>query len=279
MDLNLAKQKLAAAQNKGYQQREKIDYTKIFFKPKPGKYQVRILPSKYDKAWPIREVQFHYGFAKGPILALTNWGEADPIVDFAKQLRKSSDKEDWQLAKKVEPKSRFFAAVVVRGEEHLGARLWEFGKLTHDQLLGIAADDDYGDFTDITDGRDFTIEATEEVIAGRKGIKCNLRVKPKTTPISEDATLVEKLLNEQPDILGINRKYSYDQLKDILSKWLNPEDEAATEAPIASKNEDEDEDSDDFIAEMNKPVVPAYTLENKAAKTSNADKFDNLFND
>lgn len=276
MDLNLAKQKLAAAQNKGNQTREKIDYTKIFFKPKPGKYQVRILPNKYDKAWPIREVQFHYGFAKGPILALSNWGEADPISDFAKQLRKSADKEDWQLAKKIEPKYRYFAAVVVRGEEHLGARLWEFGKLTNDQLVGIAADEDYGDFTDITDGRDFTIEATEDVIAGRKGIKCNIRVKPKTSPISEDAALVEKLLNEQPDILGINRKYTYDALKDILTKWLNPEDEAATETPIASKDEDEE---DDFIAEMNKPVTPAYTLENNAAKTSNADKFDNLFND
>lgn len=275
MDLNIAKQKLAAAQNKGGQ-REKIDYTKIFFKPKAGKYQVRILPNKFDKAWPIREVQFHYGFAKGPILSLTNWNEADPIADFAKQLRKSSDKEDWQLAKKIEPKSRFFAAVVVRGEEHLGARLWEFGKLTHDQLLGIAADDDYGDFTDITDGRDFTIEATEDIIAGRKGIKCNLRVKPKTTPISEDAALVTKLLEDQPDILGINRKYSYDQLKDVLAKWLNPEEEATVpEAPVASKDEDED----DFIAEMNKPVTPAYSLETPAAKTSNADKFNDLFND
>ena len=276
MDLNLAKQKLAAAQNKGGQQREKIDYTKIFFKPKPGKYVVRILPNKYDKAWPIREVQFHYGFSKGPILALSNWGEADPIADFAKTLRKSSDKEDWQLAKKIEPKSRYFAAVIVRGEEHLGARLWEFGKLTNDQLVGIAADEDYGDFTDITDGRDFTIEATEDIIAGRKGIKCNIRVKPRTTPISEDGALVEKLLNEQPDILGINRKYTYDQLKDILTKWLNPEDEAATEAPIASKDEDEE---DDFLTEINKPVAPAYTLETPAAKTSNADKFDNLFND
>ena len=275
MDLNLAKQKLAAAQNKGGQQREKIDYTKIFFKPKPGKYQVRILPSAYDKAWPIREVQFHYGFAKGPILSLTNWSEADPIADFAKQLRKSSDKDDWQLAKKIEPKSRYFAAVVVRGEEHLGARLWEFGKLTNDQLLGIAADDDYGDFTDITDGRDFTIEATEDIIAGRKGIKCNLRVKPKTTPISEDATLVGKLLNEQPDILAINRKYTYDALKDILAKWLNPEEEpAATEVPLASKTEDDD----DFLAEMNKPVTPTYSLE-APAKTSNADKFNDLFND
>ena len=277
MDLNLAKQKLAAAQNKGGQQREKIDYTKIFFKPKPGKYQVRILPNKYDKAWPIREVQFHYGFSKGPILALSNWGEADPIADFAKGLRKSSDKEDWQLAKKIEPKSRYFAAVIVRGEEHLGTRLWEFGKLTNDQLVGIAADEDYGDFTDITDGRDFTIEATEDIIAGRKGIKCNIRVKPKTTAISEDGALVEKLLNEQPDILAINRRYTYDQLKDVLTKWLNPEEEAAaTEAPIASKDEDEE---DDFLTEINKPVAPAYSLEVSTAKTSNADKFDNLFND
>jgi hypothetical protein len=277
MDLNLAKQKLAAAQNKGGQSRERIDYTKIFFKPKAGKYQVRILPSMYDKAWPIREVQFHYGFSKGPILALSNWGEADPIADFAKNLRKSSDREDWQLAKKIEPKSRYFAAVIVRGEEHLGARLWEFGKLTNDQLLGIAADEDYGDYTDITDGRDFTIDAVEDVIAGRKGIKCNLRIKPKTTPISEDAALVEKVLNEQPDILAINRRYTYEALKEILTKWLNPEEEAtATESPIASADVDEE---DDFIKEMNKPVTPAYSLETPAAKTSNADKFDNLFND
>jgi hypothetical protein len=275
MDLNLVKQKLAAAQNKG-QQREKIDYTKIFWKPKPGKHQIRILPSKFDKAWPIREVQFHYGFAKGPILSLTNWEEADPIVDFAKQLRKSSDKEDWQLANKISPKSRFFAAVVVRGEEHMGARLWEFGKLTHDQLLGIAADDDYGDFTDITDGRDFTVEAVEDTVAGRKGIKCTLRPKVKSTPISEDGTFVEKVLEEQPDILAINRKYTYDNLKDVLSKWLNPEEEAAaTEAPIASKEEEED----DFITEINKPVTPAYSLETAPAKTSNADKFNDLFND
>jgi len=277
MDLNLAKQKLAAAQNKGSQQRERIDYTKIFFKPKAGKYQVRILPSTYDKAWPIREVQFHYGFSKGPILALSNWGEADPIADFAKNLRKSSDREDWQLAKKIEPKSRYFAAVIVRGEEHLGARLWEFGKLTNDQLLGIAADEDYGDYTDITDGRDFTIDAVEDVIAGRKGIKCNLRIKPKTTPISEDAALVEKVLNEQPDILAINRRYTYEALKDILTKWLNPEEEAtATETPIASADADEE---DDFIKEINKPVTPAYSLETPAAKTSNADKFNDLFND
>ena len=273
MDLSLIKQKLSASQNKG-QKREKVDYTKIFWKPKPGKYQIRILPSKFDKSNPFREVYFHYGFSKGPILALTNWNEKDPIAEFAKNLRKSSDKEDWQLAKKIEPKLRYFVPVLVRGEEAQGARLWEFGKLIYEQLLGIAADEDYGDYTDITDGRDFTIDAVEDVVAGRKGIKCNIRVKPKTSPISEDANVVTKALEEQPDILGINKHYSFDELKDLLDKWLNPDSEEDTDAPIVSKDEDEE---DDFAAELSKPVEQTYKLDTKATKTSPSDKFDDLF--
>ena len=273
MDLSVIKQKLSASQNKG-QKREKVDYSKIFFKPKPGKYQIRIVPSKFDKSNPFREVYFHYGFSKGPILALTNWNEKDPIVEFAKNLRKSSDKEDWMLAKKIEPKLRYFAPVLVRGEESQGVRLWEFGKLIYEQLLGIAADEDYGDYTDITDGRDFTIEAVEDVVAGRKGVKCNIRVKPKTSPISDDAALVTKALEEQPDILGINKHYSFDELKDLLDKWLNPDSEEDTDAPIVSKDEDEE---DDFAAELSKPVEQTYKLDTKATKTSNADKFDDLF--
>ena len=274
MDLSLIKQKLSASQTKG-QKREKIDYSKIFWKPKPGKYQIRIVPSKFDKSNPFREVYFHYGFSKGPILALTNWNEKDPIAEFSKNLRKSSDKEDWMLAKKIEPKLRYFAPVLVRGEESQGPRLWEFGKLIYEQLLGIAADEDYGDFTDITDGRDFTIEAVEDVVAGRKGIKCNIRVKPKTSAISDDAAIVTKSLDEQPDILGINKHYSFDELKELLDKWLNPDSEEDTEAPIASKDEEEEED--DFLTEMQKPVEQTYKLDTTAAKTSNADKFDDLF--
>jgi len=271
MDLSFVKQKLADNANKGAK-REKIDYSKIFWKPKAGKYQIRIVPNKFRKEWPLREVQMHYGFSKGPILALTNWGEADPIVDFTQKLRKSSDKDDWTLANKISPKVRYFIPVVVRGEESQGVRLWEVGKLVNDQLMGIAADEDYGDFTNITDGRDFTVEAIDDVIAGRKGVKCTLRPKVKSTPISEDAAFVTKALEEQTDILAINSKYSYDQLKDVLQKWLNPEEE--TEAPIVSKDEDEE---DDFIKEINAPVQ-SYSLDIKP-KENAADKFDSLFNE
>ena len=64
-------------------------------------------------------------------------------------------------------------------------------------------------------------------------------------------------------------------MKELLDKWLNPEDETDTETPIASKDEDEEED--EFIADMNKPVE-TYKLDTAATKTSNADKFDDLFN-
>jgi hypothetical protein len=216
----------------------------------------------------------HYGFSKGPILALSNWGEEDPITDFAKKLRKSADKDDWQLANKISPKTRYFAPVVVRGEESAGVRLWEVGKLVNDQLMGIAADEDYGDFTDITDGRDFTVEAIEDVVAGRKGIKCTLRPKVKSTPISEDGEFVTKALDEQTDILSINRKYTYDQLKDVLQKWLSPEDETATEAtPTVASTDDEDE----FLKEMNAPIQP-YSLD-VTPRANPADKFESLFNE
>lgn len=269
MDLSLIKQKLASSQNKG-QKKEKIDYTTIFWKPKPGKHQVRILPSKFDKSNPFREIYLHYGFSKGPILSLTNWNEKDPINEFAKNLRKSSDKDDWQLAKKIEPKLRYFVPVLVRGEEDKGARLWEFGKLIYEQLLGIAADEDYGDYTDITDGRDFTVEAVEDMVAGRKGIKCTLRVKPKTSPISENPSVVEKALSEQPDIMSINKHYSFDELKDLLDKWLHPDDETDNSVTDDEDNNDGNEEGNDtFLEEINKPV--------DQIKTSPSDKFDELF--
>jgi hypothetical protein len=279
MDLSLIKNKLAGLQQKPGQTYEKVDYTKIFWKPKVGTYQVRIVPSKFNKQNPFREVFFHYGFTKGPILALTNWGEKDPIVEFAKKLRKSSDKEDWQLAKKLDAKMRIFAPVIVRGEEHLGTRLWEFGKEIYQQLLGIAADEDYGDFTDIQDGRDFTVEATNGEVAGRSVVKCALRPKPKTTPITTDATLLQNLLDEQPDILTINRRYDFDSLKTILEKFLNPEesnevDVIANAVPPAAPAKDE---PSDLPWENEAPAKP-YTLENTTPKATNADKFDSLFN-
>ena len=277
MDLSKIKNRLESLQQKPGAKKEKVDYSKIFWKPKVGKHQVRIVPSKSDKANPFKEVYVHYGFAKYPIFALTNWDESDPIVEFTKKLRSTSDKENWSLAKKLDPKMRIFAPVIVRGEEDMGVRLWEFGKEIYMQLLGIAEDEDYGDYTDVTEGRDFIVEAVEADIAGRKGIKCTIRVKPKTTPLSDDAKQAELWLTEQPNILEINKKHSYEEIKTTLQNWLNPEDE---NGEVIEDTEEAETPSEAPWKEESESITAKVTekkMGGKKAKTS--EKFDALFSE
>jgi hypothetical protein len=272
MDLSLIKQTLDSFNSKG-QSKEKTDYTKIFWKPKVGKHQIRIVPSKFNKSTPFREVYFHYGYTKGPILALTNWGEADPIAEAAQKLRKSDNPDHWQMAKKITPKMRVFAPVIVRGEEDKGVRLWEFGKEIYTQLMNIAMNEDYGDFTDIQDGRDFVVEGVDDTVAGRKVVKCILTPRVKTTPITEDAAALRLYLDEQPDIFAINKKHTYESLKEIFEKWANPEEEDNT--PIASTDdEDETPSMGDLPWEKKEEKSSPYTLQTKQPK---ADKFEDLF--
>lgn len=270
MDINAIKQRLNALQstnNTG--KKEKIDYSKVYWKPKEeGKYQIRIVPSKLDPKNPFQEVFVHYGFSKFPIYALTNWGEKDPIVEFAAQLRKTNDKENWSLAKKLDPKMRVFAPVIVRGEEEKGVRLWEFGKEIYMQLLGIAEDEDYGDYTDINEGRDFTVDVVKGDIGGRQGLKSSIRIKPKTTALSTDAALIQTFLKEQPTLLEIQRKMDFDALKEVLQNWLSPED----------AGDEVDESDEEEVVEV--APVKAYALKTPMApKASKADQFDSLFED
>ena len=224
-----------------------------------------------DPKNPFQEVFVHYGFGKFPIYALTNWGEKDPIVEFAAQLRKTNDKENWSLAKKLDPKMRVFAPVIVRGEEEKGVRLWEFGKEIYMQLLGIAEDEDYGDYTDISEGRDFTVDVVKGDVGGRQGLKSSIRIKPKTTALSTDAALIQSFLKEQPTLLEIQRKMTYDSLKEVLQNWLSPE-----EPEEGSILDDEDEPE----VEVTSAPAKAYTLKQPLApKASKADQFDSLFED
>ena len=273
MDINAIKQRLNTLQSSGAK-KEKVDYSKYYWKPKAeGKYQIRIVPSILNKENPFQEVFVHYGFSKFPIYALTNWGEKDPIVEFAKSLRTTQEKENWQLAKKLDPKMRVFAPVVVRGEEEKGVRLWEFGKEIYMQLLGIAEDEDYGDFTDINEGRDFTVDVVTGDIGGRQGLKSSIRVKPKTSPLGSDKETIKMWLTEQPNVLELQRKTAFDDLKTILANFLNPEEEETVAVEV-------DEDEDPIIAKAKEEPKTNYSLKAApVAKVSKADKFDALFDD
>lgn len=224
MNLDALKSRLAALQNpRGGQ---KGDLAKTLWAPAIGKSQVRILPSAYDKANPFKELYFHYGIGnKNTMISLSNFGEKDPIVEFAQGLLKSSIKEDWQLGKKLQPKMRVYVPVIVRGEEDKGVVLWGFGKQVYMDLLALVEDEDVGDFTDPINGRDITIDVQGKETTGLSYNTSSVRVKTKITPASADATLLKQWLTTQPDPTTQFKKYSYEDMKTTLLSHLNPEEE------------------------------------------------------
>jgi len=273
MDLNAIKSRLASLnQDNKPKNTEKKDYTLVYWKPRQeGKYQIRFVPSKLNKNNPFQEVFMHYGVGKYPIVALTNWGEKDPVVDFTKKLRTTSDSENWRLAKKLDPKMRVFAPVIVRGEEEKGVRLFEFSKTLYLELLSVADDEDYGDFTDVSEGFDFVVTATK--VQDRPGFQLGLRPKPKQTQLSEDASQVETWLENQPVLLEERYKYTYDKLKEELQSFLT--EDINTEDSIVSEPASEFDGDTKTVKEEKK-----FTLSTQGTpKKAKSEEFDSLFED
>jgi len=282
MDISLLKNRMQALTKKPAGKKEKIDYKAVYWKPQEGKHQIRIVSSAYDKSNPFKEVFLHYGFSKFPIAALTNWGEADPIVDFVKQLRTSKDKEDWKLAGKLDPKMRVFIPVIVRGEEAMGVRLWEVGVKIYKQLISIAEDEDYGDYTDVANGRDFSITVEKGEVGNNKNanIVSAVQIKPKETPLSKNKEEVEIWLSKQPDILDILGRYkqTYDGLKKILQEWLAPQSDSGEDETTATIAEAEAEEEEDLSNGNDLPLVESIES-TVVTKKKNTDKFEDLFKD
>ena len=216
MDLDAIKSRLNQLQN---------TQTNAFWKPQPGKSQVRILPYKHDKNNPFSELFFHYSLVPNKtVLSPLSYGRPDPVQQFADKLKSTGNKDEWIQGKRIEPKMRTFVPVIVRGEESEGVKFWGFGKTVYQELLGIIADPDYGDISDATTGRDIVVERQTPAEAGNQYGKTTIRVKPNVTSLSDDSNLLQKLLDEQPDIKELYNEPTFDELKEHLSNFLNPSD-------------------------------------------------------
>jgi hypothetical protein len=241
------------------------------FKPTIGKQTVRVVPFKFNKEFPFTEMKFYYGIGSKKVIASPlNWGEKDPIAEFAKQLRGTNDKENWRLAKKLDPKTRIFAPVIVRGDESEGVQLWEFGKEIYEAFLQMAADEEVGDFSDIMSGRDIKLVTVGPESTGTAYNKTTIAPSMKTSALSEDSKLIEKWLEEQENPKDMYKPLPFDTIKQALQEWLSPEEEE--EEFIAADGKLE--------IEVKEEPKSNYSLSTKpAAKKSKADAFDDLFDD
>ena len=250
MDLNAIKNRLSQLQTA-------TNRTSNLWKPQPGNQIVRIVPYKFNKDNPFIELYFHYDLGGKNYLSPISFGRPDPIEEFAQKLKGTGSKDDYRLGRKVEAKMRTYAPVVVRGEETQGVRFWGFGKTVYQELLSIIADPDYGDITDAVSGRDVAVVFKTAEETGKSFPSTSIRVKPNQTPITEDASLLETLTENQKNITEIYQEQSYEDLTQALNDYLN-----------GGSTTEETKKSDEKV------VAEASTYDSK--KTSDA--FDDLFN-
>lgn len=265
MNLDQIRQRLESMSNPSTSNKE--NRKNIFWKPQVGKQVIRVVPSKFNPDLQFTEMKFYYGIGDKKVMSSpSNWGKSDPIMEFVKKLRQSNDKDSWRLAKKLDPKVRVFVPIVVRGEEHEGVKLWQFGKNIYTSFLQMASDEEVGDFTDILQGRDIKLNTVGPESTGTPYNETTISPSLKISPLSEDKEEVEKFLNDQPDPMKIYTPLEFDQMKSALQSFLTPDEE----------------EEDSIISEPAQPfdkeeTKSNYSLNLKPKAKSKSEQFDDLF--
>ena len=70
------------------------------------------------------------------------------------------------------------------------------------------------------------IERQTPAEAGNQYGKTTVRVKPNQTPITEDKSVLEGVMENQSDLTELYTEPTYDELKEVLANYLNPSDES-----------------------------------------------------
>ena len=211
---------------------------------------IRLIAYPNNDGQPFKELMFYYNIGNNPgLLAPYQFQKPDPIQELISKLREEGSKETYELAKKLYPKMRCYAPVVVRGEEEKGVRLWAFGKQVYQSLLNYMLDEDYGDITDIETGRD--IRVTVSKTPGKQYATTEVRPRGKDSPLCEKDSTTKEWMDNIPDVNDLFELKSYDELERIVTAWLQGDEEDDSTGTVhssssyKSKSNDEDENSPD----------------------------------
>tara|TARA_R110000824_G_scaffold8737_3_gene39551 strand:- start:15002 stop:15736 length:735 start_codon:yes stop_codon:yes gene_type:complete len=195
-----------------------------FWRPPEGESTIRIVGASSGD--PFRDFWFHYnvGDTPGFLSPKKNFGEQCPLDEYVRQLWKEGTEESKRMAKKLSARQRFFAPVLVRGEEDQGVKVWGFGKRAYETLLSLVLNPEYGDITDPQTGTDLVINYGKP--AGASFPETKITPRRKSEPLHKKSERAHELLESIPDfdeLFAASRK-SVTEVQGILDQFLNTED-------------------------------------------------------
>jgi len=218
LDLEKMRAKRDALENRGGSNKS------VFWKPEDGEQTIRIVPTSDGD--PFKEYWFHYNLGKNPgfLSPKRNFGEEDPLNDFIRQLYKDGSDESVRMAKNLSARQRFFAPVIVRGEEDKGVRLWGFGKTAYKELLNLVLNPEYGDITDVKEGTDLTINYGKP--PGAQFPQTTITPRRKSSPLSDSDDTISTYLGSIPDFDEVFERKTPQQVQSMLDEYLLSEEDA-----------------------------------------------------
>ena len=212
IDMKKMQAKLATLQSAGDKSRS------AFWRPQDGEQVIRIVPT--EDGDPFKEYWFHYNLGENPgfLSPKKNFGERCPLDNYIRELYKQGDEESIKMAKSLSARQRFFAPVVVRGEENQGVRLWGCGKMADQELLNLVLNPDYGDITDVNEGTDLVIKYGKP--PGAQFPQTNITPRRKASPLSENDNTIKDYLDGVPDFMSVFDRKSSDDVQNMLDNFI-----------------------------------------------------------
>lgn len=223
--------------------------SKGVWKPK-DEHDVRLVPPPAGQD-PFEERKFHHDVAEREVLCPSSFGDECQFCEIAEKLKSWRDedgkdkpevdrKNDFAIFRKIQAKPRFFARVVVRGEEDKGIVWWSMTEKVFKDLANICLDKDwnadrddeggYAILTSPTQGLDISVSFQKP---GQKGNKTNLTLivvaeRKKFTKLLADKSAVTKLLETSPaSIDDVFPRPDRAETSRAFQKWVNDKQAAA----------------------------------------------------
>jgi hypothetical protein len=215
IDMKRMRERMTTLKNKGNGNSNK------FWRPNEGESVVRIVPTQDGD--PFKDYWFHYNVGDNPgfLSPKKNFGDDCPLDSFVRQLWQEGTEESKRMAKKLGARQRFFAPVLVRGEENQGVRVWGFGKQVYETLLNLVLNPEYGDITDADAGTDLSLSYGKP--AGASFPQTKITPRRRSSPLCSDGPeRCKELLEGVPDFeeLFASSRKSFAEVQTMLDEFL-----------------------------------------------------------
>lgn len=206
-NLEAIKQKIneLAGNTKTGEQKAKINWAKF----QVGTYDIRFVPvtdaNGNALAQPFFEVAYydHPDLCEKRFPSPSQFGMADPLKEVALELAKDRSKEAWLVRKKLTPKERYYAPIVIRGQEDKGLQIWELSPKLCKDIYAVLVHPDYAEenMFSIESGYDFTllVSATDKVFNGHPVKEFKFQPRRKSSKLMAKKEQTDAVLKQMPN--------------------------------------------------------------------------------